>query len=330
MNSLLPEQNTLRVKPYNTGNTLPEKVSGDGHSQSCAPCAASELQTAHEAEYTMYTGGSQTQASMKKINVNTLRNVPATLLIPLYFKAKETMEDGILLDDSAVDAVKKIDYDFRRFDSDKLSQTGVAVRTMLLDLILDEMRAKHDDLIVVNLGAGLDTRPEKNADIPWFNVDFREVIELRKKIFPQSKATDIAKSVLDFSWIEELTAGSSVLFIAEGILMYLEEVEVRALFNKLAAEFPGASIAFDTIPEFMVGRSHKSVDTQTAPFRWGNTTSRKLEKWNPRLTVQKDYFFADYFKSRWSWMRLLYLIPFIRKGFKISVIKIKALNPDQS
>jgi O-methyltransferase involved in polyketide biosynthesis len=259
---------------------------------------------------------------MEKISVDNLYNVAETLLIPLYFKAKETQEQGLLFDDIAVGAVGRIDYDFARFDKDRLSQTGVAVRTMLLDQVLEELTTLYPDLLVVNLGAGLDTRPERYPDLAWVNVDFREVMDLRRKIFPNTRSINLSQSILDFSWLDHIPVRRHVLFICEGVLMYLYEKEVRELFLKLAAGFSEAYLAFDTIPEFMVGRSHRSVDTRKAPFCWGNGHTRKIERWSPAITTYKTFFFSDYLKQRWGWMRLAYCLPFIRKGFKIAVMKL--------
>lgn len=260
---------------------------------------------------------------MEKINVTGLKNVSETLLIPLYFKAKETTEEGLLFDPVAVKAVEKIGYDFNKFHSDRLSQTGVTIRTILFDLILENLSKTHPDLIVVNLGAGLDTRPERHPDFQWFNIDFKEVIEVREQVFKETNSTNFSQSIFDFSWIGKIPRRSHILFIAEGVLMYLEESLVKQLFLKLSSEFSESYVAFDTIPKFMVGRRHSSVNTNTAPFKWGNSNLEDIMRWDRSLSAMNTYRFGDFFKEKWGWMRLVYFIPVIKKGFKVAVVKLK-------
>ncbi len=47
----------------------------------------------------------------------------------------------------------------------------------------------------------------------------------------------IAKSVFDYSWIEEAIKDKPVLIIIEGVLVYFEEYEVKELINKLVNSF---------------------------------------------------------------------------------------------
>jgi O-methyltransferase involved in polyketide biosynthesis len=56
----------------------------------------------------------------------------------------------------------------------------------------------------------------------------------------------LAASVLDDDWIDTVAATSGPSFlVAEAVLIYLPEPEVRAAVARLAARFPG-SLAFDT------------------------------------------------------------------------------------
>jgi O-methyltransferase involved in polyketide biosynthesis len=76
----------------------------------------------------------------------------------LYRRALETQRpDGIIRDRPAVEIVKKIDYDFKRFDDWKI-QWGVAVRTELFDKVVEKFLVEHPDGLIVTLGAGLCTR----------------------------------------------------------------------------------------------------------------------------------------------------------------------------
>jgi O-methyltransferase involved in polyketide biosynthesis len=56
----------------------------------------------------------------------------------------------------------------------------------------------------------------------------------------------IPSSVTDPAWLEWIEASSApVLILAEGLLMYLHEQEVRRLIIALRDRFPGAVLVFD-------------------------------------------------------------------------------------
>ena len=75
-----------------------------------------------------------------------------------------------------------IDYDF-----DKLTGFGdrimMPLRARQYDEWLREFLAAHRDAVVLNLGCGLDTRVSRidpPTSVRWFDIDFPEVIDLRR------------------------------------------------------------------------------------------------------------------------------------------------------
>ena len=88
----------------------------------------------------------------------------------------------------------------------------------------------------------------------WYDLDFPEVIDIKKHFF---KETDryhfISSSVLDFEWMEKIKPfNKNILFIAEGLLMYLHEEEVKDLVLKLQKTFPGCQLACEVVNSFVV------------------------------------------------------------------------------
>ena len=57
----------------------------------------------------------------------------------------------------------------------------------------------------------------------------------------------IPKSVLDYSWMDSVEARGRLLFIAEGLFMYLQEEQIKALMIELTDRFPGSYMLFDTV-----------------------------------------------------------------------------------
>jgi len=264
----------------------------------------------------------QTNNDSEKVSVSTLKDVPETMLIPLYFKAKETLGKGLIMDEKAVEIVNRIDYDFDKFDKDYRTQIGVVTRTFLFDKIVKDLYEKiGNKLVIVNLGAGLDTRPERFPDIKWYQLDLPESIATRRKFFREDEANLIAKSILDFSWMDDVTEKENVLFIGEGLFMYLAEEDVKAIFKNIGSHFSHSYLAFNPVPKPMVGKEHQSVDTSKAPMLWGILSLEEIFNWNAEWKEVVSYFPPDFFKMRWKWAQLLRLMPGARKAFVTTLLE---------
>jgi O-methyltransferase involved in polyketide biosynthesis len=68
----------------------------------------------------------------------------------------------------------------------------------------------------------------------------------------------IAKSVFDYSWIQEIPKGTPILIIVEGLFMYFTVEEVVELLDLLVKSFEGAEILVETIPPYLVKQSKKT------------------------------------------------------------------------
>lgn len=205
---------------------------------------------------------------MRQAITPELRNVSETLLVPLFYRAKETLENGLIHDDAAIDIVRRINYDFKRISDDKDTQHIIAIRTKYLDKIVTDYICHNENPVVVNLGAGLDTRHLKfEKKIKWYQLDLEKAMSLRSLFF-KNEQRNITKSILDFSWIDDINEKENVLFIIEGVLMYMAENEVKIIFETLASNFSSSFVAFDTIaPSFVNLEKHKSIDVKQAPFK---------------------------------------------------------------
>jgi O-methyltransferase involved in polyketide biosynthesis len=247
--------------------------------------------------------------------------VPETMLVPLFLKAKETEENGIISDNKAVEIISEIDYDFSRLEKDWITQVSVAVRTYLFDRILISQTSTFNQSTIVNLGAGLDTRQERFPDLKWYQLDLPESIAIRKHFFPHDQATLIAKSILDFSWINEIEERENILFIAEGLFIYFSEAEVKSIFGQISQHFKHSFIAFNTLNKYLVKKKHPSIDPDKAPFKWGIRSVSEIEDWDLGWKEFQTFYPLDYYKSRWKWVRLTRFIPSFKKGLTIALMK---------
>ncbi|MFK4765432.1 class I SAM-dependent methyltransferase [Desulfobaculum sp. SPO524] len=253
---------------------------------------------------------------------DTLTGIPETMLIPLWARAVETGKPHpIIRDEKAVEMVSRIAYDFSVFEKSWMSQVGVSVRTMLLDNATRDFIARHPGAVIVNIGAGLDTRVErmKNENITfWYDLDVQESIGMRRQFFTEGKRNGfLAASAFDHDWMDRIDAHDKpVLFICEGLFMYIDERHLRPLFRRLAQRFPGSEMLFDMLPPFLVGKGkhHDAINKlgTLSDFKWGLKRSRDIESWSPELTFIEEWDYYDYFKDRWRWWGYIGRCPGLR------------------
>ena len=246
-----------------------------------------------------------------------LSGVAETLLIPLWARAVETKRaNGLIQDEFAVQLVEQIDYDFAKFVRAKHSQTGVAVRSYILDHETRSFIEKHPDAVCINLACGLDTRFYRvdNERIDWYNLDLPDVMRLRQNLLAEKnpRVHEIAASVFDADWVQKVEhTGRPVLILLEGAAMYFTEEEMRRLFSMLAESFADASMLIEIMPPFIIGQQkrHDSVDTKKAPFQWGVKSGKEIEKLHPAITFLKEQTFYEGFRRRWGLFGALSVIP---------------------
>nr|WP_315018526.1 class I SAM-dependent methyltransferase [uncultured Campylobacter sp.] len=113
----------------------------------------------------------------KKIKFNDA--ISETLFINLYFRALDNDEpDPILGDPFSRPVMQRIDYDFAKFKGGKFSKTGTVIRARFFDDEILDFAHKNagEKLVVVQVGAGLDTRPlrleKRLPDALFYDADF--------------------------------------------------------------------------------------------------------------------------------------------------------------
>lgn len=195
-------------------------------------------------------------------------------MIPLYGRAVQArIPRSVLRDEKAVEIVARLDYDFAKFDGGP-SLRGSVLRTCILDDWTVEFLAAHPYGCVVELGAGLSSRFDRldNGTCRWFDLDLPEVIALRRTFFTDTERYRMhAADLTDLSWLDiAAEAAGPHLILAEGVLVYLDEVEVLRVLAEVARRFRGGVFALDTCGRPMVDRRdrHDSVSQRAARVRW--------------------------------------------------------------
>jgi O-methyltransferase involved in polyketide biosynthesis len=248
----------------------------------------------------------------------TLTKEKETLLITLYGKAEESrLPDSLLKDHFAAEAVSRIDYDFSRLRVRYSDMIGLAMRAHLFDSWTRAFIAKHPDATVVHLGCGLDSRVfrlDPPAGVRWFDLDFPEVIALRRRLYPTRPGYHlIASSVTDSIWLDVVPKDRPAMIIAEGLLPYLGEEEVPRLFKRLTAHFLHGEVAFDGYSQtgLRLLRLNPSIRATGAELHWSIDDPHELEGQVPRLRFVSEYVADDpKLLARFPWPMRVTLILF--------------------
>jgi O-methyltransferase involved in polyketide biosynthesis len=268
---------------------------------------------------------------MEKIKFDIEDSVAETLMIPLFFRARQSgRPDALLIDKAAVELVEKIDFDFSRIRLQKHDEAALILRVREFDRMAGDFLTRYPNATVVHIGCGLDTRFERldNGQVQWYDLDLPEVIELRKKLGLMDKARyhTISSSVFDFNWIEDLshTKHKAMLFIAEAVLEYFQEDQVKNLILKLRECFPGAELICDETTPLMVflDNLHLMFTKFRARMQWGMDHPKDLETWAEGIRLMEEYYYFDRPEPSLGAMQWVRYFPILAKGTGIFHYKL--------
>jgi O-Methyltransferase involved in polyketide biosynthesis len=216
-----------------------------------------------------------------------LKGEKETLFITLYAKAQDYRSDRPILHDHWADEMTRtVDYDFSEIARE--NNTITVVRTKELDDVVDDFISKHHHAVVVHLGCGLDARILRIAAPPtitWFDVDYAEVIELRKTLFPPRNGYFmIGSSVTEPGWLKEIPVNRPALILAEGLVEYLSEEKMHRLLMQITDHFQYGHIAFDIMNSFAIKLVKDKLQTVMGVTpSWAVDDVRQIDELNPRL-----------------------------------------------
>ncbi|HLI71046.1 MAG TPA: class I SAM-dependent methyltransferase [Ktedonobacteraceae bacterium] len=225
-----------------------------------------------------------------------------TMLMTLSGRALQSQwKNPILRDPWAEEAMRHIDYDISKQYKgvgswsmwSKIGCTIIATRAATFDLLANRYLADHPDATVLHVGCGMDSRVFR-VDPPescqWFDVDYPDVIDLRRQLFPERGAYHLIGAPLDdLRWLDEVPRDRPGLLIAEGVLHYLSEPEVKALLNAVVAHFPSGQIIFDICNPFIVKRAGSNVGGTGATYKWGLDDPQGIKQLEPKLELIKEF-----------------------------------------
>jgi O-methyltransferase involved in polyketide biosynthesis len=214
------------------------------------------------------------------------------MLWTLHNRASEAKRRNTYLPDPAcVGIYEAIDYDYVR--SFGRADDSHAMRSRIFDDALRPWLARHPGGTVVELACGLETQFQRIDDgkVHWLCVAVAAAIHLRERFLPPTeRCRHRAGSALDFSWIDAVTPSRGVFVTAQGLLMYLEEGDVRRLVTTVIERFPGVELMFDAIPRWFSKLTlkgfRKTRHYRTPRMPWGvdrDALEPLLRSWSPAI-----------------------------------------------
>lgn len=182
-------------------------------------------------------------------------SVQETLVIPLYGrKVCSEHFPHLFKDEEAERLCSMLDYDFAEKGKKMETMAGlfgaleVAQRQYDIGCEVKDYLKTHPRAAVVNLGCGLDDTFRKcdNGLCRGYNIDMPDVIAVRDELLPAGeREINLGCDLNDDGWMDRIDGAEGAVFYATGVFYYFKKEDVRALFQKMAARFPGAVLAFD-------------------------------------------------------------------------------------
>jgi O-methyltransferase involved in polyketide biosynthesis len=201
----------------------------------------------------------------------------------------------------------------------------VILRNLEFDRYARDFLARHPEAVVVHIGCGLDSRFERvdNGKVEWYDLDLPEVIELRRKfIGGEGKRYHLLGcSAFDSAWLDAVSSHSQrpFLFMAEGVLMYFEEAQVKSLVFMLRDHFPGAELVIDAFSPYIVWANNLrlSITKFGARYHWGLRRGQAIESWGDGIHLLDEWGYLDRPEPRLDHIRWMRHIPFLARVLRI-------------
>ncbi len=276
---------------------------------------------------------------MKELYDIKISDISETLLLTLYSHAIESKsKEPIIHDPEAVRIVEQLNKELlisknrlhRNLANGKTKKSlavHISIRAKKYDEYVKEFLRKAPNGIVVNIGCGLDTRFYRidNKKVNFYDLDFPEVIEIKKKFISENDRYHfISSSVLDYDWILNLKKHEGpFIFLAEGVFMYLNKDEVKSLVLKLQSQLPGCELVCEVVNDIWLSKPLKGLVNfkmqkelklgQGVTYNFGMRDSNEMEKWNSGIKLIDDWSYFDASEKKLGFMKIFKYFQLLRK-----------------
>ena len=266
--------------------------------------------------------------------------VEATALLTLYAKAIESQsKDPVLKDTKAEEMVRQLDPFLKKQTGRMARQLfgrsidprltiHIPLRVKKYDYYARSFLQRHPKGVIVNIGCGLDPRFYRidNGHVHFFDLDLPMLIRLKKQLLEENdRYLMIGQTVLDHSWMDRVAAEQQpVMFLAEGVFMYLPEAEMKKLVLVMQRRFPGSELVCEltnrTWVEGFWGKIAAYKMKQRikmgadAAFKFGVSAAEEVETWADGIKLFEKWFYMDGNNPKLGWISIFRKWKLFRKA----------------
>ncbi|MFX1261565.1 MAG: class I SAM-dependent methyltransferase [Promethearchaeota archaeon] len=274
--------------------------------------------------------------------------IQSTMVGPLWARAKYSqLYPDLLRDDQAIDLIEQVKSDFsdslEDFDIleefiDEMLGLAFVIRARTFDDTITAFLQSKPHATIVNLGCGLDTTFSRvdNGTLHWFDLDLPDAIDYRRQLIPEtSRSRCIAKSIFDFSWMEDIGFDNTdgLLMIAGGLFAYFDDDDVSRFFRAIAQRFPGGEIIFDSSSSrgnWIINRRFKKYGISGIEHKFDAKSPGQIESWSEQLEVIDWFPYFSRVRTNPKWKRRTRLITTLNSKLKLAKfihVRIKEAQP---
>jgi methyltransferase (TIGR00027 family) len=132
-----------------------------------------------------------------------------------------------------------------RATHNRLISAALAVRTAVFDELILRVLAREQAARVLNLGAGLDTRPYRlplPPELEWVEADLPAILEYKGQHLAAERprcrlvrrSVDLTDPEARRALLDDFGSGRTTLVVSEGLIVYLSPEDVTAMARDLA------------------------------------------------------------------------------------------------
>ena len=184
----------------------------------------------------------------------------------------------------------------------------IALRARKYDSYAKGFIEENPNGMVVSLGCGFDTRYWRVSKEPWkyIEIDLPDVIEAKKKVLGDIATYEmLGNSVLEESVINYIASlqKEHVLFLAEGLFMYLPKDGVISLFKRLSESFAKSQIVFEVVNEkytkgiwkkIVASKMRRLGTTAGSSYDFGVRDATDVEEFGNNIKIVEEWsYFED-------------------------------------
>lgn len=177
-----------------------------------------------------------------------MNNVNKTMYIPLYGKSYVSKK-GLFLEDKKAEEIWQAEgFTLKGKAKSKWLAYYMGIRAAVFDEWTKEKMRQFPDAVILHLGCGMDSRAERIGDTThlWYDVDFQEVIEERKRYFtPSTTYQMLSADVRHGGWLNDIPKVKNAIIVMEGITMYLTNAQLKDILCAISAHFDSVAVLMD-------------------------------------------------------------------------------------